>query len=85
MMKRMNIGKCVKCRMTQCIEGCQRLLSVRVVIGDGSEHLTLCAFRPVVLDIVEKSMVGEVNERVLLKAKPFSFVRTSWWHYSEHF
>ncbi len=69
-----DIGKCVKCQMTQCIEGCQKQLSVRVVIGDGSEHLTLCAFGQVVLDIVEKSMVDEVSERVLLKAKPFCFV-----------
>ncbi len=69
------LGQCVKCHMLQCAAGCKKQLTARVMVEDGGVHLTLRAFGKVVVDMAEKTVEGDVTERVLLKSKPFSFIQ----------
>ncbi len=69
------LGECIKCKMVQCVDGSKSHLTTRVIIAAGKEHLTLRAFGKTVLQLFEKSAEDEVTERVLLKAKVFSFVQ----------
>ena len=71
-----DLGKCVKCQMTQCIDVCAKQFTIRVVIKADGKEFTLRAFGRVVSDIVQKSLEDDVTEGMLLKAQPFSF------HYS---